>query len=173
MSTDPVRREPRGATSVRERFVPLKAPSLVSPDQAPEVAAILQSLDPQPVGARGGARSQRIRPARHRALLLRPDRPAPGPREARTLSLMSRALGAWFVVRRGQTLEAGGRAAHGALPEIERVMRLVRELLRAAAREPQKAALHLDKAARTLDSIALLTSGLAMSESSTKPDEAS
>jgi hypothetical protein len=49
----------------------------------------------------------------------------------------------------------------------------VGELLRAAAPEPQKAALHLDKAARTVDSIALLTSGLAVSESSTKPDEAS
>jgi hypothetical protein len=79
---------------------------------------------------------------------------------------MSRALGAWFVVRRGQTQEAGSgtQAPHGALPEIERVMRLVAELLRAAAREPQKAAQHLDKASRTLDSIALLTSGLSASE---------
>jgi hypothetical protein len=94
--------------------------------------------------------------------------PLPGPSQLDHLSLMARALGAWFVVRRGQTLEAGAQAARGALPEIERVVRLVGELLRAAAREPQRARTHLEKAARTLDSIAILTSGLADTEQAFK-----
>ena len=91
--------------------------------------------------------------------------PLPGPAMLDHLGLMARALGAWFVVRRGQTLggeRAGARS--GALPEIERVVRLVGELLRAASREPERARTHLEKAARTLDSIALLTSGLAETE---------
>jgi hypothetical protein len=104
---------------------------------------------------------------------LGPTDPLPAPASLGHLSLMSRALGAWFVVRRGQTQEAGTPAPHSALPEIERVMRLVAELLRAAAREPQKAAQHLDKASRTLDSIALLTSGLSATEPAAKADEAS
>ena len=173
MNSDPFVASPDGHVVVRERFIPLKAPSLAGAEQAPAVAAILQSLNPPAVALA-------VAPVRsgfglHGIALfyLGPTDPLPAPASLGHLSLMSRALGAWFVVRRGQTQEASGHAAHGALPEIERVMRLVSELLRAAAREPQKAALHLDKAARTLDSIALLTSGLAMSESSTKPDEAS
>ena len=169
MSSDPFVASPDGHVVVRERFIPLKAPSLAGAEQAPEVAAILQSLNPPAVALA-------VAPVRsgfglHGIALfyLGPTDPLPAPASLGHLSLMSRALGAWFVVRRGQTQEAGGQAAHGALPEIERVMRLVSELLRAAAREPQKAALHLDKAARTVDSIALLTSGLAVSESATKP----
>jgi signal transduction histidine kinase len=81
---------------------------------------------------------------------------------------MARALGAWFVVRRGQTLEAAAQETRHAAPEIERVVRLVGELLRAAAREPERARIHLEKAARTLDSIALLTSGLARAEQAFK-----
>ena len=153
--------------------MPLRAPSIAGAEQPPEVAAILQSLDPPAVAlamapVRSGFGLHGIA-----LFYLGPTDPLPAPASLGHLSLMSRALGAWFVVRRGQTHEAGGQAAHGALPEIERVMRLVSELLRAAAREPQKAAQHLDKAARTLDSIALLTSGLAVAESSTKPHEAS
>ena len=93
--------------------------------------------------------------------------PLPGPDILDHLSLMARALGAWFVVRRGQALEAAAKVREEqtstALPEIERVVRLVGELLRAAAREPQRARTHLEKAARTLDSIAILASGLAAS----------
>jgi hypothetical protein len=90
--------------------------------------------------------------------------PLPGPAVLSHLGLMARALGAWFVVRRGQSLETSAQAARSALPEIERVVRLVAELLRAASREPERARTHLEKAARTLDSIALLTSGLADKE---------
>jgi signal recognition particle receptor subunit beta len=166
MSSDPFVTSPGGYGIVKERFLPLRAPWLAGAEQAPEVAEILRSLDPPAVALA-------VTPVRsglglHGLALfyLGPTDPLPAPASLGHLSLMSRALGAWFVVRRGQTQEAGSgtQAPHGALPEIERVMRLVAELLRAAAREPQKAAQHLDKASRTLDSIALLTSGLSASE---------
>ena len=145
--------------------MPLKHASLVNLEQAPE-----RGRDPR------DARSRRRRPwpwsrsaaasgcTGSRSSTSAPTDPLPGPAVLDHVGLMARALGAWFVVRRGQTLEASAQAARSALPEIERVVRLVGELLRAASREPQRARTHLEKAARTLDSIALLTSGLADTE---------
>ena len=137
MSSDPFVASPDGHVVVRERFMPLRAPSLAGAEQPPEVAAILQSLDPPAVAlamapVRSGFGLHGIA-----LFYLGPTDPLPAPASLGHLSLMSRALGAWFVVRRGQTQEAGGQAAHGALPEIERVMRLVE---RAAARGRARAA---------------------------------
>jgi signal recognition particle receptor subunit beta len=161
MKQDPFVEDPVGFRSVRERFVPLKHASLVDLEQLGEVAAILKPLDPP-------AAALAVVPIRSGFGLhglahfyFRASDPLPGPRLLDHVTLMARALGAWFVVRRAQTLEAKVQSARGALPEIERVVRLVSELLRAAAREPQRARSHLEKAARTLDSIAILTSGLA------------
>jgi signal recognition particle receptor subunit beta len=172
MTSDPFVNRPEGYGIVKERFLPLAAPSLSGAEQAPEVASVLRSLEPPAVAL--AAAPVRSGFGLHGMALfyLGPTDPLPPPSSLGHLSLMSRALGAWFVVRRGQTQDAAAPAPHGALPEIERVMRLVAELLRAAAREPQKAAQHLDKASRTLDSIALLTSGLSASEHSTRPEEA-
>jgi signal recognition particle receptor subunit beta len=161
LKTDPFVAHPDGYRLVRQRFVPLKSPLVLSPPLAGEVAEVLESLDPPAVAAA-------VVPIRsgfglHGLALIYfgPEDPLPGPTLLAHVGLMARALGAWFVVRRGQSLEEGAMAARRALPEIEQVVRLVSELLRAAAREPQRARTHLEKAARTLDGIAILTSGLA------------
>jgi hypothetical protein len=164
MKKDPFVERPEGFRVVRQRFVPLKHALLVRLAETPEVAGILETIEPEAVGLA-------VVPIRsgfglHGLALfyLGAMDPLPGPAALDHVGLMARALGAWFVVRRGQTLEASALATRGALPEIERVVRAVAELLRAASREPQRARQHLDKAARTLDSIALLTSGLAETE---------
>jgi len=161
MKRDPFVEDPEGYRIVRQRFVPLKRPSLVNLEQTSELAEIVESLDPP-------AAAVAVVPIRSGFGLhglahfyFGASDPLPGPALLDHVSLMARALGAWFVVRRGQTLEARTQATYGALPEIERVVRQVSELLRAAAREPQRARSHLEKAARTLDSIAILTSELA------------
>ena len=168
MKKDPFVENPEGFRSVRQRFVPLKRPALLDLEQASEVAEILKPLDPP-------AAAVAVVPIRSGFGLhglahfyFGASDPLPGPATLDHVSLMARALGAWFVVRRGQTLESKLQAARGALPEIERVVRLVSELLRAAAREPQRARSHLEKASRTLDSIAILTSGLAETEQTFK-----
>jgi hypothetical protein len=164
MKKDPFVENPEGYKTVRLRFVPLKNPSLVNLDQAAEVAEIVGALDPKPsalavVPIRSGFGLHGI------ALFYFGETdPLPAPATLHHVSLMARALGAWFVVRRGQTLETAVRETRSLAPEIERVVRLVGELLRAAAREPERARTHLEKAARTLDSIATLTSGLAAAE---------
>jgi len=165
---DPFVTNPDGFRVVRQRFVPLKHPSLVNPEQVPEVADFLQQLDPEAAAAA-------VVPIRSGFGLhglgffyFGATDPLPGPATLAHVSLMARALGAWFVVRRGQTLEASAQETRQAAPEIERVVRLVGELLRAAAREPERARLHLEKAARTLDSIAILASGLARAEQAFK-----
>ena len=137
----------------------------MNPEQAPEVTGISAAARP---------RSRRRRPScpirsgfgLHGIALFYfgETDPLPAPTTLDHVSLMARALGAWFVVRRGQTLEAAARETRSMAPEIERVVRLVGELLRAAAREPERARTHLEKAARTLDSIAILTSGLAQAD---------
>jgi len=164
MKNDPFVTDPDAFRLVKQRFVPLKHPTLVDLEQATDVAGILDALDPP-------AAALAVVPIRsgfglHGLALfyLGVTDPLPGPATLDHVSLMARALGAWFVVRRGQTLEAAAQQTRSALPEIERVVRLVGELLRAAAREPQRARTHLEKAARTLDSIALLTAGLAENE---------
>ncbi len=164
MKKDPFVDDAEGFRIVRQRFVPLKHPSLVDLEQVSEVAEILQPLDPP-------AAAVAVVPIRSgfglhglAQFYFGASDPLPGPTALDHLGLMARALGAWFVVRRGQTLEASAQTARSALPEIEKVVRLVGELLRAAAREPQRARTHLEKAARTLDSIALLASGLAEPE---------
>jgi len=158
---DPFVASPDGFRVVRQRFVPLKHATLARLAEAPEIARILEPLQPEAVGLA-------VVPIRsgfglHGLALfyLGETDPLPGPTALAQVGLMARALGAWFVVRRGQSLEQGAKTTHGALPEIERVVRLTAELLRAASREPERAREHLGKAARTLDSIALLTSGLA------------
>jgi hypothetical protein len=164
LKKDPFVASPESFRVVRQRFVPLKHPSLLDFDQVPEVAEVVAALDPPATAAA-------VVPIRsgfglHGLALFYfglAD-PLPGPAVLAHIGLMARALGAWFVVRRGQTLEESAQVARRALPEIEKVVRLVSELLRAAAREPQRARTHLEKAARTLDSIALLTSGLAEPE---------
>ena len=160
VTKDPFTVNPEAFKVVRQRFVPLKNPSIVSLEQAPDVAPIVKAVDPDVaallvVPVRSGFGLHGLAQFYFRAT-----DPLPAPTALGHVSLMARALGAWFVVRHTQTLEAGAQTARDALPEIERVMRLVSELLRAAAREPQKASQHLQKAARTLDTIALLTAGL-------------
>jgi hypothetical protein len=160
MTKDPFTVNPEAFKVVRQRFVPLKNPAIVSLEQAPDVAPIVKAVDPDVaallvVPVRSGFGLHGLAQFYFRAT-----DPLPAPTSLGHVSLMARALGAWFVVRHTQTLEAGAQTARGALPEIERVMRLVSELLRAAAREPQKASQHLQKAARTLDTIALVTAGL-------------
>jgi hypothetical protein len=164
LKQDPFVTNPEGFRIVRHRFVPLRHAALVKLAEVPEIAGILEPLDPEAVGLA-------VAPIRsgfglHGLALfyLGTTDPLPGPAALDHVGLMARALGAWFVVRRGQSLEANAQATRGALPEIERVVRLTAELLRAASREPERAREHLDKAARTLDSIALLTSGLADAE---------
>jgi signal recognition particle receptor subunit beta len=161
---DPFVTSPDGYRIVRQRFVPLKHASLLSLAQVPELAEIVASLEPP-------AAAVAVVPIRsgfglHGLALfyLGSMDPLPAQVVLAHLGLMARALGAWFVVRRGQSLETAAQAARGALPEIERVVRLVAELLRATSREPERARTHLEKAARTLDSIAQLTSGLAEKE---------
>ena len=161
LKKDPFVASPEGFRVVGQRFVPLKHPSLLDLDQVDEVAKVVAALDPPATAAA-------VVPIRsgfglHGLALFYfgPEDPVPGPAVLAHIGLMARALGAWFVVRRGQALEQSAQAARRALPEIEQVVRLVSELLRAAAREPQRARTHLEKAARTLDSVALLTAGLA------------
>jgi len=168
MQKDPFVENPEGFRIVRQRFVPLKHPSLVDIEQVSEVAGLLEPLDPP-------ASAVAVVPIRSGFGLhglaffyFGATDPLPGPAMLDHVSLMARALGAWFVVRRGQTLEAKAQETRGALPEIERVVRLVGELLRAAAREPERARTHLERAARTLDSIAILASGLAEPEQAFK-----
>ena len=159
--SDPFVGHAEGYELVRQRLVPLKNPQLLGPPQSEEVAEVLGFLEPPAAAAA-------VVPIRsgfglHGLALFYfgPEDPLPGPALLAHVGLMARALGAWFVVRRGQSLEENAQAARRALPEIEQVVRLVSELLRAAAREPQRARTHLEKAARTLDTIAILTSGLA------------
>lgn len=161
MKRDPFVAEAAHLRLVKQRFVPLRHATLVELEQAPEVAGILDALEP-PAAALG------VVPIRSGFGLhglgmfyFGVSDPQPGPSVLDHVMLMARALGAWFVVRRGQTLEAASQETRSAMPEIERVVRLVGDLLRAAAREPQRARTHLEKAARTLDSIAALASGLA------------
>jgi hypothetical protein len=168
MKKDPFVSNPGGFKVVRQRFVPMRHPSIVTLEQVADVAEVVEPVEPK-VAALG------VVPIRsgfglHGLALFYfgASDPLPGPAMLDHLSLMARALGAWFVVRRGQTLEAAAQKTRSALPEIERVVRLVGELLRAAAREPQRARQHLERAARTLDSIAILTSGLAESEKAFK-----
>lgn len=164
LKQDPVVSHPDGPRVVRQRFVPLKQPTLVDLGESEDVAEILASLDPPATAA--GVVPVRSGFGLHGLAVFyfgRED-PLPGPAALAHLGLMARAFGGWFVVRRGQTLEGSAQAAQRALPEIERVVRLVAQLLRAASREPERAKAHLEKAARTLDSVALLTAGLANAE---------
>jgi hypothetical protein len=161
---DPFVEQPEGFKVVRQRFVPLKQPVLVNLDQASDVARLLEAVEPRAVAL--AAVPIRSGFGLHGLALFYfgETDPQPAPATLTHVSLMARALGAWFVVRRGQTLEAASQQARNLAPEIERVVRMVGELLRAAAREPERARSHLDRAARTLDSIAVLTSGLAQAE---------
>ncbi len=165
---DPFVTSPEGYRIVRQRFVPMKHVSLVNLAEAPQLAEVVASLDPPATAV--AAVPNRSGYGLHgiEFFYLGATDPLPGPTVLGHLGLMARALGAWFVVRRGQSLETSAQAARGALPEIERVVRLVAELLRAASREPERARTHLEKAARTLDSIAILTSGLAETEGAFK-----
>ena len=86
--------------------------------------------------------------------------PLPSPATLAHMGLMARALAAWFVVRRGRSLETSAEAARRALPEIERVAKLAGDLVRAAARQPDMAKAHLERAGRTLDGVATLARGL-------------
>jgi len=161
LKQDPFVAHAEGDRLVRQRFVPLKNASLLGPPQTGELAEVLGTLDPPAAAAavvpiRSGFGLHGLA-----FFYFGAEDPLPGPALLAHVGLMARALGAWFVVRRGQSLEQNAQAARQALPEIEQVVRLVSELLRAAAREPQRARTHLEKAARTLDSIAILTSGLA------------
>jgi signal recognition particle receptor subunit beta len=168
MKKDPFVTHADGFRVVKQRFVPLKHPSLVNPEQVPEVTGYLGELAPEATAAavvpiRSGFGLHGLA-----FFYFGPTDPLPAAATLDHVSLMARALGAWFVVRRGQTLEAAAQETRHAAPEIERVVRLVGELLRAAAREPERARQHLERAARTLDSIAILTSGLARAEQAFK-----
>ena len=94
--------------------------------------------------------------------------PLPSPTTLAHIGLMARALAAWFVVRRGRSLETSAEAARRALPEIERVAKLAGDLVRAAARQPEMAKAHLERAARTLDGVATLARGLQVPAASGK-----
>jgi hypothetical protein len=156
MEREPFLASPEAFEIARRRFVPLRNPLLVTPEQSPEVAGVLATLTP---------------PAK--ALVAAPIRsglglhavalfyfgvadPLPSAAALTHIGLMARALAAWFVVRRGRAIESSAEAARRALPEIERVARLASDLVRAAAKDPQRAREHLERAARTLDGVSVL-----------------
>jgi signal recognition particle receptor subunit beta len=164
LKKDPFVEDANGFRAVKQRFVPLKQATLLNLGQLPEVAEILAPLDPPvtavavvPVRSGFGLHGLAL-------FYFAPSDPLPGPAALDHVGLMARALAAWFVVRRGQMVEANAQAARHALPEIEQVVRMASELLRAASREPQRARAHLEKAARTLENVAKLTAGIAESE---------
>lgn len=144
----------------KQRFGQLKNPLLVDLAQAPEIAAVVAPLDP-PVKALAVAPVRSPFGLHGLAMFYFTARdPLPSPTTLTHIGLMARALAAWFVVRRGRSLETSGEAARRALPEIERVAKLAGDLVRAAARQPEMAKAHLERAGRTLDGVATLTRGL-------------
>jgi hypothetical protein len=160
MARDPFLASPAAFRIAKQRFVPLKNPLLLTLAQSPDIAALLAPLDP-PVKALAVAPIRSAFGLHGLAMLYFAARhPLPSATALTHIGLMARALAAWFPVRRGRSLEGSAVAARRALPEIERVAKLASDLVRAAARQPEMAKAHLERAARTLDGVATLAGGL-------------
>lgn len=163
MARDPFLASPEAFRIAKQRFVPLKSPLLVNLAQSAEISALLAPLDP-PVKALAVAPIRSAFGLHGLAMFYFAARdPLPSPTALTHIGLMARALAAWFLVRRGRSIEASADAARRALPEIERVAKLASDLVRAAARQPEMAKAHLERAARTLDGVATLAKGLQVS----------
>ena len=163
MEKEPFLGSPEAFEIARRRFIPLKNPVLANPEQWPEVAGVLATLTPP-------AKALVAAPIRSgfglHALALfyfGATDPLPSPAALAHIGLMARALAAWFVVHRGRSIESSAEAARRALPEIERVARLASDLVRAAAKDPQRAREHLERAARTLDGVSVITNQMQVS----------
>ena len=152
----------------KQRFTTLRKPQLVMPGDVPDVAGVLAGVEPKvsalavaPVRSGFGVHALAM-------FYFGPTEPLPSPAVLGQIGLMTRALAAWFVVHRGQSVEASAEAARQALPELERVATLASQLVRAALKDPERARGHLEQAARTLEGVAWLTAALQSGEATTR-----
>jgi mutual gliding-motility protein MglA len=157
---DPFLRLREGERVVRQRFVPLKSPLLVSPARTPEIAAAITPLQP-PVKA-VVAVPVRSALGLHGLVLLYygVTDPLPSPAVLAHLGHMGRVLASWFSVRRAAAVRSSADTIRRTLPQIERAARSAMDLVREAARNPSVSASALEKVERTLDGVATLAAEL-------------
>jgi len=160
MDADPFLASAETFQVAKQRFTGLRKPQLVIPAESPEVAGVLAGVEPKvsalavaPVRSGFGLHALAM-------FYFSPTDPLPSPAVLGQIGLMTRALAAWFVVHRGRSVEASAEAARQTLPELERVVSLAAQLVRAALKDPEMARAHLDQAARTLEGVAWLSAAL-------------
>jgi signal recognition particle receptor subunit beta len=157
---DPFLRLKGGERIVRQRFIPLKGPTLVNPDKSAEVAAAVAPLHP-PVQAVVAVPVRSALGLHGLALLYygKTD-PLPPPPALAHLGHMARVLAAWFSVRRAASMRTSAEGIRRTLPQIESAARGAEQLVREAVRNPKIAAQALERVARTLEGLAKLAADL-------------
>jgi len=161
LEQDPFLSRPGGEPIIRQRFVPMKAPSLVEMEKHGEAG---KGADPPRERPLKAVAVVPVRSALglHGLALLYYDQsdPLPSPAVLEHLGHMGRVLAAWFSVRRAVSMRASSEAIKRTLPQIERAAKSAGELVKQAARNPIVAAAALEKALRTIDGVAKLSGEL-------------
>jgi hypothetical protein len=163
LTQDPFLRRAEGNGFLRQRFGPLRKPTLVKPEEHPEVAEVVAPLDP-PVKA-VAAVPVRSALGLHGLVLLYYGRidPLPSPDVLAHVANMARVLAAWFSVRRAAALQERAGTLQGTLPQIESAARAALVLVEEAMRNPRVAQSSLTKVAQTLGAMVTLVAELAES----------
>ena len=152
LKQDPFLRLADGVEVVRQTFVPLRKPTLVTPENEPAVARAVAPLKP-PVKAVAGV-PVRSALGLHGLVLLYYGRtdPLPSPATLTHLGNLARALAAWFSVQRAASVSATADALRQTLPQLESAARQAWGLVR-AARNPGVTAPPLEQVERALHTV--------------------